>query len=235
MDCSEEQMGELLFYARRALVCFMPQEKVMDGSKKFPDFCSICGTDNQSLLANMESETVKALCGDRRAYPMCERCLEEGFSPVTHGSADQTGAAYKRSKGGARKKKKKAESDDEELTCSSSNEDSVEIAARPKKKEKAPPRAPTPTPRADPPPTLLGVPPLEQQLSQSGCSFGSSCKFQAAESTTTLNTCSLCGNKKAHHLCCNENALLKDFVGELGGCNALLRLCGVLRRRVGRD
>jgi hypothetical protein len=110
-----------IFYGRRALVCFMPQEKVMYGSKKFPDFCSICGIDNQSLLVNMESERVKALCGGKRAYPMCERCLEEGFSPVTHGAADHTGAAYKRRKGGARKNK--AESDDEELTRSSSDED----------------------------------------------------------------------------------------------------------------
>jgi hypothetical protein len=173
----------------------------------------------------MESERVTALCGGKKPYPMCERCLEEGFSPVTHGAASKTGGAYKRTKGGSRKKK--ADSDDDgERASSSSDEGSVEmeIAALPKKKEKAPPRAPTPTPRADPPPALFGVPPLELQPSPSGCSFGSSCKFQAAESTMTLKACSMCDEKKLHHLCCIENVLIKDFVGELG-CKTLCLDC----------
>ena len=114
----------------------------------------------------------------------------------------------------------KAHRDDEELARSSSDEGSVEIAARPKKKAKAPPRAPTPTPRADPSPALLGVPPIEPQLSPSGCSFDSDCKFEIAfiddDAQDVLAV--PVRQQKAHHLCCNKDALLKYFIGELGGC-----------------
>jgi hypothetical protein len=77
-------------------------------------------------------------------------------------------------------------------------------------------RASAPARHADPP--LLGVPPLEAPLSPSNCSYGADCKFPAAESTVQLKTCSLCGVKKAHHLCCIEHALLRHFAGDLNGC-----------------
>jgi len=131
-----------IFYVRRGLVCIMPQEKVMYSSKLFPDFCAICATDDQSPLANMESEEVKALCAGKHAYPICEQCLKEGFAPVTHGSADKTGLAYKRTKGGSRKKAV----DDEDDAAASSDEsdesdDDAQLAARQKKKKTVP--APT--------------------------------------------------------------------------------------------
>jgi hypothetical protein len=222
-----------IFYSRRALVCFMPQEKVMYSSKLFPDFCAICATDDQSLLANMESEEVKALCAGKRAYPICEQCLKEGYAPVTHGSADKTGASYKRKRGGSRR----VVDEDEDDAAASSDEsgesdDDAQLAAPQPKKKTVPAARAAPTavaaPAAPSPrgvPELFGVPRLCAQFSPSGCSFGFSCKFPDAESKMTLNTCSLCGDVKAHHLCCNEQPLLRDFVGELGGCGTYCFAC----------
>lgn len=211
-----------IFYVRRALVCFMPQEKVMYSCKLFPNFCAICATDDQSRLANMGSKEVKALCAGKHAYPICEQCLKEGFAPVTHGSADKTGASYKRKKGGSRRVVDEDE-DDAAASSDESDESDHELAAPQPKKKTVPAARAAPTavdaPAAPSPrgvPELFGVPRLDPQFSPSGCSFGLSCKFPDAESTITLNTCSLCGDVKAHHLCCNEQPLLRDFVGELG-------------------
>ncbi|KAJ1446414.1 hypothetical protein M885DRAFT_591824 [Pelagophyceae sp. CCMP2097] len=116
-------LAEIFYYVRRGLVCFNPIEKVVYSSKMFPGFCAICGSSDQSVFVIMESEKFKALCGGKKAYPMGESCLEEGFAPVTHGAADKTGggdAAKKRKKGGARKS---AGGD----ASSSSDDDSAEV------------------------------------------------------------------------------------------------------------
>ena len=128
-----------IFYVRRGLVCFMPQEKVMYSSKLFPDFCAICATDDQSLLANMASEVVKALCAGKHAYPICEQCLKESFAPVTHGSAEKTGLAYMRKKGGSRKKA--IDDEDDAAASSDESDDDAQLAPRQKKKNTVP--APT--------------------------------------------------------------------------------------------
>ena len=85
--------------------------------------------------------------------------------------------------------------------------------------------APRATPAVDPqvPPPLIGVPPLGHGPSPTGCAFGSACGFQDAKNMT-LKNCALCGSA-AHHLCCIEHPLIKDFAGELPGCSTYCFPC----------
>ena len=94
--CGADDESELAeqFFVNRALVCYLPLEKIVHGCHLFPSMCSWCATDDQATLVDLESSGMKAKCKGKKAYPICEKCLKDGFAPVTHGASDKTGASY---------------------------------------------------------------------------------------------------------------------------------------------
>ena len=101
------------FGVRRALTCFVPQEKALYSCKIFAPSCVHCGCEQASQLAS--ADQIGDLNG-KKAYPICVSCLmEEKFEVVTWGSEDKTNTAYKSVKGSQRRMAadKSFETDDE--------------------------------------------------------------------------------------------------------------------------
>ena len=92
-------------------MCYMPVEKIYHTSQIFSPCCAVCGSEDQKEHADLESASMKAMCSGKKAYPICNQCVKDGFQPVTHGAEDKTGKAYKRKKGA--KRADDDESDDE--------------------------------------------------------------------------------------------------------------------------